>query len=546
MDDALDRLAAWWYSFRYQKPEQFPARLRYWMAWKLYPRFPGAVRTLTEPAARACRARPGFRWRGQPAPFRFLNESFQPDERMDWNPPGRSLLWRFHLHYFDWAPYWEPARLARQIDHWIASNPPGAWPGWHPYPTSLRMVNWIRTFGSDMPPQIARSLAAQAVFLEHNFEFHLGGNHLLENAWALLAAGLFFDLRRWTCRGLELLRREIARQVLPDGGHYERSPYYHLRMTRLVSDAVDLLSATNHPVPDELSDAAQAMTSFALALRHLDGSLPSFHDSVQAEIVSTTPHARPIGHQSGYYVLEGPQGRLIADYGAPGAHPNPAHQHAGIFSFEISCPAGLVIVDGGTPTYDPGPERDRLRSTAAHNTVRVDGRDQFQVWRGFRAGRRAWTSPVRESTDPDFPAISAVHDGYSVRGVLHRRTIARVAGAGWLVADRLEGSQSHRVESFLHLAPGITPAFENGGIRLEPLGWTLLPFGFRGAPAVVDDVYAPGIGDRRPARTLVFRAGGALPAGCGYFLGPESFSVLVQEGSNVFRLDALQLTLSLF
>jgi heparinase II/III-like protein len=545
MGDVLDRLAAWWYTLRYQEPEQFPERLRYWLAWKLYPRFPTAVRVFTEPPAQACHPRADFSWRGAPPPFQFLNEPFQPAEQMDWNPSGRSLLWRFHLHYFDWAPHWELQRLARQIDHWIGSNPPGAWPAWHPYPTSLRIVNWIRAFGSAMPPDIAHSLATQAAFLEHNLEFHLGGNHLLENAWALLAAGLFFDVGRWTSRGLTLLQREIGRQVLPDGGHYERSPYYHLRMTRLVCDAVDLLRNQHHPIPSELSHASECMTRFAESLRHLDGSLPSFHDTVHAETPTNTQHPSPTTHESGYYILEAPQGRLIADYGAPGSHPNPAHQHAGIFSFEISCPDGLVIVDGGTPTYDPGPERDHLRSTAAHNTVRVDGRDQFQVWKGFRAGRRAWVSGVLESADPDFPAVSATHDGYSVRGVLHRRTIARVADAGWLVVDDLEGSGSHRLESFLHLVPGLRPVITADRITLEPLGWTLLPFGFAGPPTVLDDVYAPAIGDRRASCTLVFAAGPALPGGCGFFLGPRSLSVLVRESHNVFHLDDLQLTLSL-
>jgi hypothetical protein len=288
------------------------------------------------------------------------------------------------------------------------------------------------------------------------------------------------------------------------------------------------------------------MTRFANSLRHLDGSIPSFHDTVHAETPTNTQYPSPITHESGYYILEGPQGRLIADYGAPGSHPNPAHHHAGIFSFEISCPAGLVIVDGGTPTYDPGPERDHLRSTAAHNTVRVGGRDQFQVWSGFRAGRRAWVSGVRESADPDFPAVSATHDGYSVLGVLHRRTIARVADAGWLIVDDLEGSGSHRLESFLHLAPGLRPLIAADRINLEPLGWTLLPFGFSGPPTVLEDVYAPAIGDRRASCTLVFPAGPALPGGCGFFLGPRSFSVVVRESHNVFRLDALQLTLSLF
>jgi uncharacterized heparinase superfamily protein len=534
-DPFLDRLAAWWFSLRYQDPEQLPARLRYWLSWQGYRRLPALAQLLADPGR--CRPRPDFHWRGEPPPFRFPNAQ-----------PG-SLLWRFHFHYFDWAPHWDLGSLTAQIEDWIACHPPGSWPSWHPYPTSVRIVNWIRAFGSSMPPHLARSLASQAAFLEHNLESHLGANHLLENAWALLAAGLFFDgaaPRRWAARGLELLRREIPRQVLADGGHYERSPFYHLRMTRLVNDAVDLLRASKQPIPPELTWAAPAMTGFALSLRHLDGSVPSFQDAIFHETLPNYQHPTPHSRPSGFFTLEGPQGRLIADYGAPGTHPNPAHHHAGIFSFEISSPCGLVIVDTGTPTYEPGPERDYLRSTAAHNTVRVDGRDQFQVWAGFRAGRRARVAGIRESTDPDFPAISASHDGYSVLGILHRRTIARVADAGWLIVDELEGSGSHQVESFLHLAPGITPEIAGHRIFLHPLGWTLLPFGFSSAPIVIDSTYAPSLGDHRPSKALVFSARSAPPVSFGYFLGPRSFSRLLRDSHNVFCLDAIQLALSLF
>lgn len=505
-----DRLAAWWYSLYYQDPEQLPARLRYWLSWQAYRRAPALARLVSEPGP--CRPRPDFCWRGDPPPFRF------PEV------PAGSLLWRFHCHYFDWAPHWDRDALTAQIDDWIASHPPGSWPSWHPYPTSLRIVNWIRALGSSMSPSIARSLASQAAFLEHNLEFHLGGNHLLENAWALLAAGLFLEgvhPRRWRTRGLDLLCREIPRQVLSDGGHYERSPYYHLRMTRLVNDAVDLLRACRHPIPPELSWAAPAMTSFALALRHLDSSLPSFQDAIFHETLPNTQHPTPTTGPSSFFKLEGPQGCLIADFGAPGAHHNPAHHHAGIFSFEISSPSGMVIVDTGTPTYEPGPERDALRSTAAHNTVRVDGRDQFQVWAGFRAGRRARITEIREGSAADFPYISGVHDGYSVLRVLHRRTIARIGDAGWLILDELDGLGDHHAESFLHLAPGIEPVIAADCTILHPLSWTVAPFGFSGAPSVIDSTYAPSLGDRRPCKTLVYPVRRSLPASFGFFLGPR-------------------------
>lgn len=538
MADLLDRLAAYWYSLRFQDPEQIPARLRYWLSWRAYRRWPVIARLLAEPAARRCRSRRDFAWRSPPPPFRPL-----PEHRPD------SLLRQFHQHYFDWAPHTDRGQLMGEIADWIARHPPGAWPAWHPYPTSLRIVNWIRAFGSDMPPAVSRSLAAQAAFLAHNLEFHLGGNHLLENAWALLAAGHFLDgppARQWAAQGLELLLREVRRQVLADGGHDERSPYYHLRMTRLVSDAAGLLAALGRPVPEALSDVLRAMTTFGQVLRHLDGSVPTFQDAVfppDPEPPASGPASFPF---SGYYILDGPQSRLIADYGAPGAHSNPAHHHAGIFSFEISTPAGMVVVDSGTPTYDPGPERDRLRSTAAHNTVRVDGCDQFQLWGAFRVGRRAWVSPVQEVRRDDWHGVSATHNGFSRLGVLHRRSTVSIREAGFLVLDELEGAGSRRVESFLHLAPGVTPVWQGDRVCLQPLGWTVLPFGWRRPPEILDGVFADGIGRGRPSRVVAFQEVLGLPARCGYFVGPRAVYRLVHEAPYGFRLDDLQLVLSLF
>ncbi|MBI3664751.1 MAG: alginate lyase family protein, partial [Acidobacteria bacterium] len=347
------------------------------------------------------------------------------------------------------------------------------------------------------------------------------------------------DADRWEARGLDLLCRELKEQVLPDGGHFERSPYYHLRMTRLATEVVDLLAAFGRPVPPELAAAARKMRHFHLALRHQDGGLPLFHDSLGSD--SAEPPAADDAACSfpatGYYLLEGPEGRLIADYGAPGDCYNPAHQHAGIFSFEISCGSRRVVVDSGTETYDPGPRRDRLRSTAAHNTVRVDGRDQFQVWHGFRVGRRAWVSGVEERHEPHFQALSAVHNGYTRRGVDHRRSIVYLPGAGWLIADDVTGRGSHRLESFLHLHPEIAVTVEAGRVSLMPLGWVVLPFGPATSFEIIPDTYSPAPGRAQPSETLVFQAGPGLPCRFGYFLAPLASARLVWDGGTGFRIE---------
>jgi uncharacterized heparinase superfamily protein len=233
---------------------------------------------------------------------------------------------------------------------------------------------------------------------------------------------------------------------------------------------------------------------------------------------------------SGYYILEqaAGRGRLIADFGAPGESENPGHQHAGIFSFEVSTPAGRLIVDRGTSSYAQGPERDSLRGTAAHNTLRVDETDQFEVWKSFRVGRRA---AVHDVTRGDiatgdagaYSYVSAWHDGYRHLGIRHRRTIFNIRAGGWLIVDDLMGEGRRSVESYMHLDPRIRPRIEpskqGSAIALQPDDWSIglieMP------PALIQaDLYSPRLGERLCAATVVGRAWAELPLRWIYWIAP--------------------------
>ena len=56
-------------------------------------------------------------------------------------------------------------------------------------------------------------------------------------------AGAYFDgpaADFWLRRGLFILRRELAEQVLEDGGHFELSPMYHALILEDLLDLVNL------------------------------------------------------------------------------------------------------------------------------------------------------------------------------------------------------------------------------------------------------------------------------------------------------------------
>src|SRR6185312_16896721 len=78
--------------------------------------------------------------------------------------------------------------------------------------------------------RILTSLRVQVLSLESRLERELLANHLLKNAKALVFAGALLNApesARWRALGQQLLREQIAEQILPDGGHIERSPMYH-------------------------------------------------------------------------------------------------------------------------------------------------------------------------------------------------------------------------------------------------------------------------------------------------------------------------------
>ena len=295
----------YYYSFRYLRRREILGRVRYLSLNLLY-RAPPRLR-MTRAIQRACDLAAGkvgpsrtfqypeaaghlFGGYAAERRFRFLEETMSFGGGYDWNPAGKLLPWRFPLNYFDWAPRLATEgrqdELSEQIDSWICLNPAGRRPTWHPYPTSLRIVNWIRALvvmdkRHDCPSWI-RSLSRQAAFLEGNLEFHLGGNHLIENAFALLVAGLFFHgtaASRWERKGLALLAAELGEQVLPDGGHFERSLSYHFRVNQVCREAIRLLLANQRQAPRTLYDVHERMSSFTESVRHLDGNVPLFHDA---------------------------------------------------------------------------------------------------------------------------------------------------------------------------------------------------------------------------------------------------------------------------
>jgi uncharacterized heparinase superfamily protein len=408
-----------------------------------------------------------------PTSFRFLNVGRDVNET-GWNDTSLEALWRYNLHYFDDLVAEESgARAAWHhalIHRWIDQNPPPHGTGWDAYPTSLRIVNWIKWALSpnDVDSSMAASLAMQARWLSRRVERHLLGNHILANAKALVFAGLFFrgsEADGWRETGVELLRRELPRQILADGAHFELSPMYH---AVVLHDLLDLLNvAAIWPSVIQARDLntwrarVPAMLGWLAAMTHPDGG-PAFFNDCAFDVAATPAelhgYATRLGFPatmasvgvrdlapSGYFCVCHGDFALVADAAPIGPDYLPAHAHADTLSCELSVAGVRFLVNGGTSTYQNDAQRARERGTAAHSTVVVDDQDSSEVWSAFRVGRRARIVGRLVRSSDGGATLSAAHDGYRhlTGRPLHRRTW-ELTQSQLTVTDDVEGSRDHR------------------------------------------------------------------------------------------------------
>jgi uncharacterized heparinase superfamily protein len=420
-----------------------------------------------------------------------------------WHEPTRLIrrcaLQQYMLHYHE-RPDEELIRS------WIEANPAGQGVGWDPYPLSRRIVNWIKWLlgGPAARPENLRSLASQTEWLARHVEYHLLGNHLFENAKALAFAGCFFESSEWLRKGLNLLEAEMAEQILPDGGHFERSPMYHSLILEDVLDLLNLRRAYPGLLPD-WSPVAGRMLGWLNGMLHPDGQISFFNDSAfgvapepgllfdyAARLGIQPIHAHPAA--SGYIRLENDATVVLFDAGPIGPGYQPGHAHADTLSFELSHRGQRLLVNSGISTYECGTERQWQRGTAAHNTVRVDGCDQSEVWSAFRVARRARPFDVR--TDNRGWA-EAAHDGYHrlKAPVTHRRRI-ELREENLAITDTLDGRGVHEIELFFHFYPGAS-----ADISLDP----------RLTRAVEETHFHPRFEQAIPNRTVAGRYRGACP-----------------------------------
>ena len=461
--------------------------------------------------------------------FEFLKES-REFERIIWNSAAYPRLWQFHLHYFDYLtedlPLVYNAELGKEafaakaqylIKDWIKNNRFFSLDGWHPYTTSLRLVNWVYTFIAF--PKIATShiLAStwkQLLYLSKNKESFAGGNHLLENLRAIIITGLYFDYQeseKIVKNAISQLETELNKQILADGGHYELSSSYHLLMTKLLAEVIIAIKSAAWDLPVIFMSKLEDMLEFSKAIRLQNGSYPLWNDAgfdsapsidevisfasavLGKELAENVDSRLPgifsklletvdakiiragkienIGlaklQSSGYYFLRSKEIEISFDAALPGPKELPGHAHADCLSFNLYKKGEPLIVETGTSQYGSGPIRSYERSTAAHNTVVINKQNQSEVWGGFRLGAKAKPVNLKSGQNPNLAWVLAGHDGYNKINAEHLRWIG-LLGENTIIIDKISGLNDYGFASYLHLAPGQNAIVKENKVVLKP------------------------------------------------------------------------------
>jgi hypothetical protein len=353
-------------------------------------------------------------------------------------------------------------------------------------------------------------------------------NHLIGELVGLYVGASCFpfweECAQWREFARQGLEREILLQVSGDGVNREQAMSYHLFTLELFMLAFVVGRNCGHPFSDAYASRLRAMLHFLNAIATPAGDLPWYGDSDDARgfVLAQDESALEVTTQLGGLLFNEPawlrfctrptsaaqalvpdlvgafdnsaacsepqrelfrEGglacvrtdngtiRLLMDFGALGYTSIAAHGHADALSIWLAIGDEYFLIDAGTYAYHSHPEwRSYFRSTASHNTVRVDGQDQSGMAGRFLWNRLAKARLVQFQESNGHVVIEAEHDGYTRLDdpVVHCRAVGfdRTTGS-FCLSDSFRCARRHTVELFFHLhEDAIVTQIQDGMVKV--------------------------------------------------------------------------------
>jgi uncharacterized heparinase superfamily protein len=342
----------------------------------------------------------------------------------------------------------------------------------------------------------------------------------------LIAASVALpDHAAYLSRALRFLLQEIGRQVLPDGGHAERSPGVQLDVLRELIDIRALLHAGAVEPPAALTAAVERTAAALRTLRHGDGSLALFNgtrDELASMIELVLGQAGRGGRapaslpDTGFYRLQAGRTVLIVDAGPPPPHGLDRLSHAGTLSFELSVGRDRLIVNcGPAPLAGHVAARggagvnvwtDAARATAAHSTLVIADTSSSELKPQGLGRRPAHVTAERQEANGAH-WLEASHDGWKkgFGAIHHRRLYLSETGEDIRGEDFIDAAQGQAFAIRFHLHPSVTANIQQDGeavlLRLASGGWRLRAEG--AALSLEESIYLGGPEPRRAEQVVL-------------------------------------------
>ena len=456
--------------------------------------------------------------------FRFLNHTLNAEdaftEALEAGP-----AWQAELHGFDWLLDMRAVGTEARncVASWIAANPKWHPLTWRPDVLSSRLCNWLThaefmSAGADaaFATTFLDNTARQVKHLRRVARFIPDGlDRMLVTKARVYAALCLPGGARHAPRLVRIIAAMCDRQILPDGGHIERSPKAQLTALRHLIDLRSILQASNIDVPEALQQAIDRAAPMLRFYRHGDGGLALFNGSNEGEawlvdVVLTKAESRgkPLtsAPHTGFERFMANRTLVIADCGAPPVVGKGAH--AGALSFEMSVGKQRIVVNCGA--YAGRDEQWKLaqRSTAAHSTMVVDDRNSAEIREDGSIGARPITVTSERLEADGNTWFDLSHDGYArALDLIHRRRIyVNASGTDVRGEDTLEGTGDHKFAIRFHLHPSVKASLVKDGasvlLRLpDKSGWRMRCSG--GVASLQESIYLGDGHDSRRSEQIV-------------------------------------------
>ena len=369
---------------------------------------------------------------------------------------------------------------------------------------------------------ILKMLLAHGRFIRSNLEFsyRTTSNHYLCNLIGLFVIGTCVpelqESGRWCSFSASRLLKEMKRQVLEDGVDYEGSTGYHRLVLEIFALFFSLAESTALVIEDAFRALLRAMFEFVQTYLKPDGTAPNIGDSDDGRLIKLKERPAddhsyllsigsillnesrfkrtkideeaiwwfgkkgieiferlPINksdfeskafHKAQIFVQRTGKLYSIIDCGDHGARGRGSHGHSDALSIELFALHRTFLRDPGTYVYTADEQqRNLFRSTAYHNTVRIDGEEISQVNPGeiFAFAENVHPKVNDWESNSDRDLLDAEHQAYfrfaSIASpVKHRRIVTLDKQKEfWTIRDIFTGRGSHLFEIFFNFDSGL-------------------------------------------------------------------------------------------